>query len=72
MLSLGYKKVAIVGRRKELLEAASEKLKEIMGPKGKVLILAKDLTSEKACKEIVEETVQQFGSKELFIHLVKL
>jgi len=58
---LGYKKIAIVARRRPLLEETAEKMRPFMGPSGKILILTNDLGTEEGCKASVEDTVTEFG-----------
>jgi len=45
-----------------LLEETAAKMRELIGPSGRILVLDKDLASETGCKETVEDTVSAFGS----------
>lgn len=58
-------KVAIVARRKEMLEALAE---EIRGEGGEVLPIAADVSKEEDVQRAVEETVKAFGGLHILIN----
>ena len=69
LASLGYRRLAIVARRRDRLEATAAKCLEAGGKDVEVLVLVKDLTVEEECRAAVEETVKHFGSECVFVCL---
>ena len=61
MAKAGWKKLALVARRKESLEKVAEGCKKL-GAKD-ILVVTKDLSDLEACAQAVQETVKHFGSK---------
>ncbi len=57
----GVKKLVLVARRKEKLEKVARSCKKL-GAKD-VLVLSKDLSDLSSCPQVVQETVDKFGSK---------
>ena len=65
--SAGAKRLALVARRRELLQQVAEECKQL-GAK-EVLVLQKDLSDlEGACLQVVKETIKEFGRKHNFRH----
>ena len=56
---VGYRKLAIVARRRDRLEAVAADC----GPDCDVLVLVKDVTVREQCEEAVAETVNHFGGE---------
>ncbi len=61
----GIKKLVLVARRKERLEQVAESCKKLGATD--VHVLSKDLYNLDSCPQIVEETINKFGSKICFI-----
>ena len=61
LATIGYKNLALVSRRLPLLEEVAAQCKQ-NGAK-RVLCLAKDLMDEGACKEAIQETINEFGGR---------
>lgn len=62
---IGYKKLALVARRKEELERVAEQCKR--NGAENVLILVKDLMVPEQCQEVIDETVKEFGQIDILI-----
>ena len=58
--------VVICARRKEKLEKVADNLRECTG--AKVLALPCDVTNEKAVEDMVDKTVEEFGSVDILVN----
>ena len=61
LAKVGYKKLALLARRKEKLDEVAEKCRKIGVTD--VLVLAKDLLVENSSLEAIKEAVEHFGSE---------
>ena len=65
LAKVGYKKLALLARRKEKLDEVAEKCQKIGVTD--VLVLAKDLLVENSSLEAIKEAVEHFGSEILTV-----
>src|SRR5579863_5945221 len=58
-------KVAVVARRKELLEELAEEIKEAHGS---ALVIKADITHKQACQEVVNQVLKTWGSIDILVN----
>ena len=59
LVSIGYKKLALVARRKDRLLSVAKECEQ--NGAQEVLVMEKDLTNADQCKQVIDETVAKFG-----------